>query len=163
MKLIRLAAIALVVHAVSSCSAFEPPQDAASAIKKLCGGQWMIDEDRHHLVETHEAVDGSLHARSWVIDACFNRIIRNDTYRYNEETDELSATIAWSNGSNWECDGVWDSESKTLTWTAPTASGHRSFSLRLIKPNVIEYKILNIDAAGNSGWKYSEKRYLLIE
>ena len=141
----------------------EPTNLELESIKRLCGRQWMINDDRHHLVETREEGENSLRSRSWMLDACFKRIIRNDTYRYDATRKKLTATIAWSNGLKWECDGEWDSEMKTLTWQAPFESGTRSFTLRLITPQIVEYKIVDRDKTGKAGWEYTEKRYLLTD
>ena len=156
--------IVIIASLIASISfANEPTNQELESLKKLIGGQWMINEDRHQLVETREEDDNSFRSRSWMLDSCFKRIIRNDTYRYDATRKILSATIAWSNGLKWECDGDWDPKMKTLVWRAPLESGTRSFALRLITPKIVEYKIVDRDKTGKTGWEYTEKRYLLTD
>ena len=147
----------------ADCVAIEPAQFDVEMFYKLNGGQWMINEDRHRLVETREEDNNSVRSRSWLLDNSFKRIIRNDTYRYDAVVNKLSATIVWSNGSNWECEGVWDTETKTLIFLAPVHSGTRSFALCLIASKIVEYKIVDRDKTGKVEWEYTEKRYRLAD
>lgn len=159
----QISVVVLASLFASHCFADEPTKLEWELLKRFGGGQWMINEDRHHLVETREEDDNSLRSRSWMLNNGFNRIIRDEIYRYDATRKKLTATIAWSNGLKWECDGEWDSEMKTLTWQAPFESGTRSFTLRLIAPKIVEYKIVDRDKTGKAGWEYTEKRYLLTD
>ena len=159
----QISVVVVAILLASRSFANEPTNLELESLKRLSGGQWMINEDRHHLVETREEDDNSFRSRSWMLDSCFKRIIRKDTYRYDVTRKKLSATIDWSNGLKWECDGEWDPEMKTLTWQAPFESGTRSFTLRLFTPKIVEYKIVDRDQSGQAGWEYTEKRYLLTD
>lgn len=147
----------------ATCFADEPTNLKLESLKELCGGQWIINEDRRRLVETWKDDDNTLHSRSWMLDSCFKRIIRHDSYRYDAIRKKLVATIRWSNGLKWECDGEWDREMNALTWLAPFGTGTRSFTLRLVTPKIVEYKIVDRDRTGNVGWEYTEKRYLIAD
>lgn len=146
-----------------TCFADEPGSLELEPLERLCGGQWMINEDRHQLVETRNDENNTLRSRSWMRDSCFKRIIRHDEYRYDAIRKKLTATILWSNGLKWECDGEWNQEENTLTWSAPFGIGTRSFIFRFVTPKIVEYKIVDRDSRGKVGWEYTEKRYLLTE
>lgn len=163
MNLNQISVVILVSLLASNSFANEPTNLDWESLKSLCGGQWMINEDRHHLVETREEGDDSIRSRSWMLDSCFKQILRNETYRYDSTRKKLTATVAWSNGLKWECEGEWDTEMKTLTWQAPFEAGTRSFTLHLIAPKIVEYKIVDRDKTGKIEWEYTEKRFLLTD
>jgi len=163
MRRIQLMAFLVACCVATICNAEEPAEELEMLLKRVCGGQWMIDEDRFRLVETRAESDGSLRSRSSFVDNCFARIIRTDTYRYDKSTKKLTANIKWSSGFSWECDGDWDQETKTLTWMARMPSGTRSFSYQVISPRVTKFSIHETDAQGKSTLVASEKRYLIIE